>query len=167
MQHPSLHIALRVALAVIGLRLALFFAEPDWEFAEPFYYFVNLAALPALALYAVWPRRGTGGFLSGTKSSLRITGLYSLIMTAFFFVYYGYIDKEFFPSHYEKLIGGELGAAAERGEELTAEEVREKVESFFSLRNATAILLAGYMALSLFYSLFFSALRSILPKRKN
>lgn len=163
MQHPSLHIALRVALVVIGLRLVLFFAEFDSDFAEPFYFFVNLGALPALAIYAVWPRGEAGGFLRDAKASLRVLGLYSLIMTAFFFVYYGYIDKEFFPSRHEQFIHGELSAAAEKGEDLDPEEARRKVESFFSLRNGTAVVLAVYMAFSLFYSIFFSAVKRAVP----
>lgn len=167
MQHPSLHIALRVALAVIGLRLVLFFAAPEGEFAEPLYFFINLAALPALAIYAVWPRGEANGFLQDAKSSLRLLGLYSLVMTAFFFVYYGYIDREFFPSRHEQLIHGELSAAAENDEELDPEEARRKVESFFSLRNGTAVVLAVYMAFSLFYSVFFSAIKRAVPRLRK
>jgi len=161
MSHPNLQISLRVALSVIGLRLVLFFGRFEAEWLDTVYIYINLAALPALAVYAIWPRGRATGFLEDAKECLRLLGLYSIIMAAFFYVYYGAVDTEFFPSMHERITFGEIEASDEN---LNPEEVGSRVRSFFSLRNGTAIVLAAYMAFSLFYAVFFSAVKRAVPK---
>ncbi|MFN2424076.1 MAG: hypothetical protein ABR572_09910 [Cryomorphaceae bacterium] len=160
MTHPNLQISLRVALSVIGLRLVLFYGNFESEWLDTAYIYINLAALPALAIYAIWPRAKATGFLEDAKECLRLLGLYSILMTVFFFVYYNNVDREFFPSMHERITFGEVEAAEGNPD---PEEVGQRVRSFFSIRNGTAIVLAAYMAFSLFYAVFFSAVKRVVP----
>jgi hypothetical protein len=160
MNHPNLHTTLKVALAVMSVRLLLYYSHLESEWAEPSYLFINLGALPALSVYAIWPRASYTGFLEDAKASMKLLGLYSLLMTVFFFVYYQFVDVEFFKSKQEALI---YNAIQSNEEGIDPEDAADKVRSFFSLRNGTAIVLAGYVALSAFYSIFFSALKRLVP----
>ncbi len=160
MTHPNLQTAIRVALSVIGVRLVLFYGGFQTEWTEPAYIFLNLAALPALSIYAIWPRGPYTGFLDDAKNSMKLLGLYSLVMTVFFFIYYQFIDVEFFKSKQEALIFQAIEGSEEA---INPEEAADKVRSFFSLRNGTAIVLAGYVASSAFYSIFFSAIKRVVP----
>ena len=165
MEKPLLKISVRVALLIMALRLVLHLGSLDTSWSESFYWFCNLAALPAMSIYALWPRRKgatlSQGFLVDARESIKMLCLYSLLMTLFFFVYYGYIDSDFFPTMHEKIVQQELEQAEA---DVDAATLRQRVEGFFSLRNGTAVLLALYIALSAFYSILFAALRRAAAK---
>ncbi len=164
MKHPHLQMALRAALLVIGVRLALFYGNFQTGWSEPAYWFLNLAMLPALCIYAIWPRNGYRGFLLDAKISMQILGIYSLLMAALFYVYYSAVDTEFMASRTENFIFQTLEAS---GDDVDPEEVGRRARSMFTMRNGTAVALTGYILLSAFYAIFFSAIKRLVLFGKN
>lgn len=144
----------------MALRLVLYYGSIETTWTDAAYMFVNLAVLPILAIYAVWPRGRYEGFLPDARQVMRITALYSILMVAFLYAYYQLVDVHFFASMHERIIHQELANATE---EVDPQLLRERIESFFSLRNGTAIALAGYMLLCAFYAIVFPAIKRVVP----
>jgi len=144
----------------MALRLVLFYGSIETSWTDAAYLFINLAVLPVLALYAIWPRGAYRGFLPDARDVMRITALYAILMVAFMYAYFRLIDVDFFPSMHERIFHQEL---ANTTEEVDPQEMKERIQTFFSLRNGTAIALAGYMALCGFYAVVFPAIKRVVP----
>ncbi|MCA1764174.1 MAG: DUF4199 domain-containing protein [Flavobacteriales bacterium] len=162
-KHPNLNTAIKAAVALVLLRLLAFSANVNWEMLDIAFVAVALAAVIPLAIYAVWPRENVAqGFLKQTAGAMRITAFYGLLITVFLFVFYSFIDREFFEVMQNRIIENELQNTPKEQHE----KIRNNVPAFFSLGNFTAMVLILFIASAAFYSILFSALRSIIDKRK-
>ncbi len=143
----------------MALRLALFLLSAEYPGQEETYVFLLLAALPALAIYAIWPRPSAEprSVLVDTISALRITLTYSLLMIVFLYLYYTFADKNFFANFQDRAIAMEL----ETNTDLTKEQITIRGREFFSKRNFIVLALGSFLIMSAFYSLLFSALKSV------
>lgn len=146
------------------LRLLAFSANLNWETLDIAFVGVTLAGVIPLSIYAVWPReKSSPGFLKQTSKSMRITAFYGLLITVFLYVFYAFIDTEFFAIMQNRIIENELTAAPEAQHQ----KIRENVPEFFSLRNFTAMVLILFIASAAFYSILFSALQTLVNRRKS
>ena len=145
------------------LRLLAFLANLNWEMLDIAFVGVALAGVIPLSIYAVWPRENAAkSFLKQTSKSMRVTAFYGLLITIFLFLFYTFIDKEFFEIMQNRIIENELTAAPEAQHQ----KIRENVPEFFSLRNFTAMVLILFIASAAFYSILFSALQTLVSKQK-
>lgn len=85
-------------------------------------------------------------FLQDLKAGMRITALYALLMTAFVYVYYNWIDASYFA---EKL-QSQLKLAEENGMDLT--NVKKTGEFVLSPFFQSTVTLVGFLLLGSFYS---------------
>lgn len=164
MNHPNLNIPVRVAIGLIALRLVLFFVNGDFPYQEEIYLFLNLTAIPALVIYAIWPRGGKSDFIKSVGASMRSAMLYGFIMAIFTFVYYTFIDADYFPNMRDEIIQKQLQALD--GTEDPA-VVSDKINSFFSVRNFSVLALLLYVVLSAFYAFLFSALKQVFLRSRS
>lgn len=163
MNHPNLNIPVRVAIALIALRLVLFYVNGDFPYQEGIYLFLNLTAIPALVIYAIWPRGGGSDFLKSLAASMRTAMLYGFIMAVFTFVYYTFIDVDYFPNMRDEIIQKQL-LALDGSED--PKVVSDKINGFFSVRNFSVLALLLFVVLSAFYAFLFGALKQVFFKSR-
>ncbi len=157
--HPRINTAVRVAIAMMLLRLALFFSGAEFTWQDPAFLFLALAAFPLLAIYAIWPRSVPTGFAHDVKTSLRITAVYGLLITLFLYFYFTLAETDYFANNQEIIVENELKA----NPELNREMLRERVETFFSVRNFSVLALLSSLVMSVFYSVLFPAVKRLMP----
>lgn len=161
--HPNLNTPIRVAIAFMALRLLFYFAGWNGDSTDMIFVFVALAGLIPLSIYALWPREDEQNLLEGIFASLRAQLPYAVLICIFIFVYYSFIDTEYFPATRQAIIEG---AQAEQPVEKHA-EIAENVNQFFSVRNGTAMLLISFLGFSLFYAIFFTAIKRVAFKKQG
>lgn len=161
--HPNLNTAIRVAIAMMALRLVLFFVDADFPWQEYIYIFLLLAAVPGLAIYAIWPRGNYHSFLEDLKKAAGQTLLYGVLISVFLYFYYSFVDVDFFANRQELIIEREL-AAMENG---NRDDIAEQVKSLFSVRNGSVLTLAGMVLMGVFYAIFFAAAKRLILRSKT
>lgn len=160
MKHPNVNVSLRVALALMAMRLVLFFINADFPYQEEGYLFLLLASFPGLALYAIWPRGETTGFKDDALASLRCTAVFAIAMAIFIYAFYAFVDKAYFPNMVDEIVNREIQA----NPDLIEKELRSGVESFFSIRNFSLLAVIFFLVMSAFYSVLFSAIKRLAIK---
>lgn len=151
------------AVLVIILRLVIYYTnfEADWLTAANI--FLHLLIVLICVIYAIWPRPGINAFLSDVKNGVKLAGVYAVLIAAFVFIYYSYIDSDFFPNMTEKIAQGTIAETPDKD----PEEIETGVKSFFTPFNYTTITLIGYFCAGVFYSLLFAALKRVVLRPKG
>jgi hypothetical protein len=170
--HPKLSIAIQAAIGLILLRLVAFFLNWNPQFVDTGFLFFSLAALIPLSIYAIWPRGENKGFLKEVNTSMRLTALFGLIITVFLFLFYQFLETEYFELTREQIINREFKTyeSENNGNEMPAadaEKLQDNITEFFSIRNYTAIVLVLFIILSAFYAVLFSVLKKLLVQTKS
>jgi len=103
---------------------------------------------------------------------MRLTALFGLIITIFLFLFYQFIETEYFELTREEIINREMRnyEAASEGNQMPAadaEQLQDNITQFFSIRNYSAIVLVLFIILSAFYAILFSALKKILAQTRS
>lgn len=162
-KHPNLNIPVRAALLLIVVRLAFHFSDINWPEFQMAYLFIAVGALIPLCIYAIWPRKIVLPFIQEVGSAMRIMAVYAIIMIVFIIVFYAFIDKAYFVEKQTEILQGALKTAdpSEYG------KLKEQVESFFSLRNFSVLLLIGFVISAGFYALFFTILKQLFLKSRQ
>ncbi len=157
-KHPNINIPIRVALVLITVRLAFFFADYNWPPFEMVYAFFTFGGLIPLCLYGIWPRSELNSFFKDLKDSLRMMLVYGIIMFIFTIIFYAFVDTSFFPEKQTEIVK----RAIEGSPDADVSKLQANAENFFSLQNFSGLLLLVLMAASLFYAVFFTAIKRVL-----
>jgi hypothetical protein len=159
----SLNIALNFALIAIVVKFALFILELSLEYGVYGYFLFILFAL-FFGLRKHFDINKYQGFGNTFKEGMRISSVYSLVITVFTYIYYKFIDTGFLPGKLrERVI-----AAKEAGySEEQIEQIREGGEFIFSLAIHTSFTLFGFMILGLVYSVIWAFLFWKLPQSRG
>lgn len=157
-KHPNVNIPIRVALALIVVRLAFFFADYNWPPFEMVYAFCAFGALIPLSIYGIWPRGEPKAFLQDLKVALKMMLIFGIIMFIFTVVFYAFIDTSFVPERQTDI----LKRAIHDFPNKDVSKLKEQVENNFSLLKGSSLLLIIIMAVSVFYAVFFSVLKRLL-----
>jgi len=170
--HPKLSIAIQAALGLILLRLVAFFLNWNPQFVDTGFLFISLAGLIPLSIYAIWPRGRNKSFLQEVNSSMRLTALFGLIITVFLFLFYQFLETEYFDLTQEQIINREFKnyESENDGSQMPAadaEKLQDNIGQFFSVRNYTAIVLVLFIIMSVFYAVLFSVLKKLLVQAKS
>ena len=160
MTHPSVNISVRVALAFMALRLVLFFINADFPYQEEIFLFLLLAAFPGLTIYAIWPRAIKRSFKDDALNSLRLNVIFAVSMALFIYAFYAFADTNYFPNMRDMIVAREFDA----NPDLDEADLRRGVEQFFSLRNFSILAILFFMAMGVFYSVLFSAVKRLVIK---
>jgi len=160
MTHPSVNISVRVALALMALRLVLFFINADFPFQEEIFLFLLFAAFPCLTIYAIWPRSEMKSFKDDALNSLRLNVIFAVAMAIFIYAFYAFADTDYFPNMRDMIVAREFDA----NPDLDEADLRRGVEQFFSLRNFSILAILFFMAMGVFYSVLFSAMKRLVIK---
>ena len=161
--HPKTKIAFIVSLVLIAARLLAFYLGLDYELIDTIFLFLFLSALIPLCLYAIWPHGENWNFYGDLIKSLRLTILYGVVISGFLYLFYSFVEVSYFPQTRAAIIQAQIQEAPEAD----VNEIRRNIESFFSVRNFSVLLMVLFAVLSVFYSVLFSALKRVLIKGKK
>jgi Na+/melibiose symporter-like transporter len=162
-----------IAVLIMAVVKVVFYQSGmDMQEASNYQLFIHMAMIIGVIFFTLQsldnnPERPQV-YIEDVKDGLKAGAIYSLLATALVVIYYNFIDPGFFPEMQDRVYTRSL---AEDTEDLTPEEIREKVESFFNLSNWVLATLTGFIALSIVYSLlmglFMKLLRIVLYRRNN
>ncbi len=99
-------------------------------------------------------------FIDDAKDGFKAGAMYALLATLLVVVYYNLVDSAFFPEMQQRIYENAAGQETD----LTEEEQREKIESFFNLSNWTLATMTGYLAMAIVYSLLMALFMKTLRK---
>ena len=148
------------------MRLLAFFLGWNPEYIDTGFLFISLAALIPLTIYAIWPRSLKKSFLQEITSTMRITALFGLVITVFLFLFYQFMETEYFELTRDEIMNRELRqyAAENSGNAMpsgAADKLEDNISEFFSIRNYSAIILVLFIVLSGFYAVLFAVLKKL------
>lgn len=102
-------------------------------------------------------------FIDDAKDGFKAGAMYAVLATLLVVIYYNFIDTAFFPEMQERIYQDQIGDESD----LTEEEKREKIESFFNVSNWTLATMTGYLALAIVYSLLMALFMKVLRKVRH
>ena len=159
----TLNIALNFALIGITVKFALFVLELSPEYGIYGYFLFILFAL-FFGLRKHFELKGFLGVGNTVKEGMRITSVYSLVVTVFTYFYYKFIDTGFFES---KLAERLIEAKEKSYTDEQIEMVRQSGEFFFSINIHTSFTLFGFMLVGLFYSILWAIIFWKIPNARG
>lgn len=164
MNKPIQNYALIAALfSILGkMTYHLFFlAEEDFDMYSRFFYLLCFLAALFIGLRA-WKIQHPGSlFTEDVKSGLKIASIYAMVISAFTYAYYSWIN----PAYFEGKIATATAAAEESGipvEQL--ENVKNTTAFIFDAFTHSTLTLFGYISIGLFYTLILVLLFRYRPK---
>ncbi len=161
MFHPAIKTAMGAALSIMLVRLLLYVAGVQWVYLDNALLLVIFAALIPITIYGIWPRTKELSLVDDLKNALQLAIPYSVLVVVLLFVYYQFIDREYFSFMQE----GILQRSINENTAQNVDELRAQVSNFFSLRNFSLIVLLILLVLSFFYAFLFAALKRLFLRR--
>lgn len=138
-----------VGLSVL-LKLAVFFSATQFETFGRFAIFGNIFFLLLGIFFGLRLHKqkvlSKSSYLEDFKAGMRVAAYYALFMSAFVFLYYNYID----PDYFEIRLAKQLEIAREN--QMDLEQVKKTGAFFLSPFFQTTISLLGFLLLGSFYS---------------
>ncbi len=164
MKHPIQNTALIAAfVSIIGKMVyhIFFLASEDFDTYSRFFYLLCFLAALFIGLRA-WKIQHQGSpFTDDVKSGLKIASIYAIIISAFTYAYYAFIN----PSYFETKISEAVVAAEEAGlTEKNLENVQNTTSFIFDAFTHSTLTLFGYITMGLFYTIVLVLLFRYRPK---
>ncbi len=154
------------ALSAILIRLALFYFGYESAETSKYVFLVHILFILLSIFFSVLQFRRffpeKTGFTTYLKHGLKGGAVYSVILTAFLWVFYGAINEDTFTAKRENLIAQQI----ENQDLAEAEQVkaRENIENFFTPFNYSTISFLGFLFISVFYSVGVALLFHFMPR---
>lgn len=149
------HFSIVVWMLVVSMSLRMLIFIQHWQFTkwEYIYFFGNPLVMMTgifmgIRLFKQLSQTKTT-FLADVKSGMKVAGMYSVLMAAFAYLYYSYIDGEYLITK----LNTQIQTAIENG--ATASNVTKHQENgdfFLSAYFMSTVTLVGFIILGTFYS---------------
>jgi hypothetical protein len=154
--------------SAILIRLALYFTNYNSETMTKQVMFMHmLFVVLAVLLSILFPNRddsklSTSPLFTNIKNGLRGGVLYAVITAVFVFLFYKYIDPEFFYARRDAIM--EVQSQAMDDPEMIAARV-DKIKTSFTLFNYTTVTLVGFTSMALFTSIILGGIMHVMKKK--
>ncbi len=155
--------ALYFALAGIGVKLITFFLALPFEVGIFGYFLFILFAL-FLGMRKHIIQGSYQGFGDVLKAGMKIGSIYAVLVSVFTYIYYSYIDYNFFPGQIAErmLEGKEAGMTDEQ-----ILQMKDSLEFVFSTSTHTTGTLIGFMFVSFIYALLWTLIFTKIPRTRG
>ena len=155
--------ALNFALAGIGVKLTTFYFALPFEIGIFGYFLFILFAL-FLGMRKHIIQNGFLGFGDVLKAGMKIGSIYTLLVAIFTYVYYRFIDYNFFPGQIAErmLAGKEAGMSDEQ-----IVQMKDTLEFVFSASTQTTATLIGFMFVGFIYALIWTLIFTKIPRTRG
>jgi len=164
MKNLIVNISVTAAMAsVIGKMLYFIFLAPDESFDMYTRFFYLLCFLIALFIgLRAWKKDKMNiVFTEDVKTGMKIVSIYAIIISAFTFIYYKYIN----PNYFAQKVQAAIDAVASSGSpEKDLEQVRDTASFVFNAFTHSTLTLFGLMVIGFFYTLVLTLLFRYKPK---
>lgn len=161
-----------IAIAIMtGVKLTYYNLGVDMQTASNHQIFIHMGLI-ILSIFLTLhtldrnPER-EASFIDDAKDGFKAGAIYALLATSLVVFYYNFVDTGFFAEMQQRIFERSAGEESD----LTEEEQREKIKSFFNLSNWTLATMTGYMALAIVYALlialFMRVLRNVRRAENN
>lgn len=162
MNSPSVF-ALAFAIFGAGSRLLVFAAGWDYSISTQLYFLFLLLAI-FFGIRSFFLEHPSSKFSQLFKVGARVSAVFTLIVSAFSFVFYKFIDTTFFTGQIETRLdeAKSLNYTAEQIEKLTG-----NLEIVFSVATHLSVTLIGYLLLGISYSLIVALIFRKVPMMKK
>ncbi len=149
------HFSIVVWMLVVSMSLRILIFAQNWQFSswEYLYFFGNPFVMMTgiflgIRLYKQLNEKKTS-FLSDVKAGMKVAGMYAVLMAAFAYLYYSFIDSEYLMLKLEAQIQTAIENGANDG---NVTKHRENGSFFLSAYFMSTITLVGFIILGTFYS---------------
>jgi len=164
MKNPIVNISVTAAMAsIIGKMLYFIFLAPDESFDMYTRFFYLLCFLIALLIgLRIWKKDNMNiAFTEDVKTGMKVVSIYAIIISAFTFIYYKYIN----PGYFAQKIQAAVDAVASSGSpEADLEQVSDTASFVFNAFTHSTLTLFGLMVIGFFYTLVLTLLFRYKPK---
>lgn len=149
------HFSIVVWMLVVSMSLRMLIFIQHWQFTswEYLYFFGNpfimmTGIFLGIRLFKQLNESKTS-FLADLKAGMKVAGMYAVLMAAFAYLYYSFIDSEYLIMKLESQIQTVIKNGANQGDVL---KHRENGRFFLSAYFMSTITLVGFIILGTFYS---------------
>ena len=149
------HFSIVVWMLVVSMSLRMLIFIQHWQFTswEYLYFFGNpfimmTGIFLGIRLFKQLNESKTS-FLADLKAGMKVAGMYAVLMAAFAYLYYSFIDSEYLIMKLESQIQIVIKNGANQGDVL---KHRENGRFFLSAYFMSTITLVGFIILGTFYS---------------
>lgn len=143
-------IAIRMTIVSIIIKMLVFTMHWQHTNYERVYFFANVFILMTGVFFGIrqYKKAATDrtDFLQDIKSGMRIAALYAILMTAFVYAYYEFID----PAYFTQKLEMQLQLAAES--DIDLEKAKQMGQFALSPFFQSTVTLIGFMILGSFYA---------------
>lgn len=167
-ESPSLPPYFKFPVIAIGImlmvKLTFYNLGVDMQTSSNYQIFIHMGLIILCIFFTLQaldrnPAR-VASYIDDVKDGFKAGAIYALLATALVVFYYNFIDTGFFAEMQQRIFERSMGEESD----LTAEEQREKIKSFFNLSNWTLATMTGYLALAIVYSLLMGLFMQVLRK---
>ena len=149
------HFSIVVWMLVVSMSLRMLIFIQHWQFTswDYLYFFGNpfimmTGIFLGIRLFKQLNESKTS-FLADLKAGMKVAGMYAVLMAAFAYLYYSFIDSEYLIMKLESQIQTVIKNGANQGDVL---KHRENGRFFLSAYFMSTITLVGFIILGTFYS---------------
>jgi hypothetical protein len=164
MKNPIVNISVTAAMvSIIGKMLYFIFLAPNETFDTYTRFFYLLCFLIALFIgLRNWKLQNANvAFTDDVKSGMKIVSIYAIILSSFTFVYYKYINPNYFLQKIQSAIDA-VSASGSSNDELN--QVENTASFVFNAFTHSTLTLFGLMVIGFFYTLILILLFRYKPK---
>lgn len=154
-------IALLLALLPMIGKLAGFAYGVSAGDSQSFFILMHIFLLLVGVFFALRMQTPDSSFLEDVKQGMKAVGVYSMASAFFMYVYYKFIDTQYFPNKIASMVANTDLAATGK----TSEDITTTYETFFTAFNWTTLSLVAWMLAGLIYTVLLTLLhRKVLRK---
>jgi hypothetical protein len=152
-----------IAIAIMtGVKLTFYNLGVDMQTSSNYQIFIHMGLIILSIFFTLHaldqdPNR-EAHFIDDAKDGFKAGAVYALLATGLVVFYYNVVDTVFFAEMQQRIYERSLGEESD----LTEEEQREKIKSFFNLSNWTLATMTGYLALAIVYALLIALFMKVL-----
>lgn len=163
MKNPIQNFAITAAVSSVLLKMLYyiqFYPNDDFDMYVRFAYLLFFLLALFLGLRAWKKKNDPSDFPTDMKSGMKIASIYAIIVSAFTYVYYKFIN----PNYFEFKIAERMKAAADSGEDVDLDKIKETASFIFDAFIHSTITLFGLIAIGLFYCIIIVAILRFKPE---
>ncbi len=160
---PTIKVAIMLALTAGIIRLVAFYGGFATAKTGQYVIYMHMLFILVSIFFGVkTTNKNNGPTTAGSdlKLAIKAGGTYALLTTIFVYVYFKFIDINYFALKQQDLIDAQV---KNQGGDVA--QLKEKVESFFSLMNYTTVTLLGLMLVTFAYAVVFVFLNRYMLNR--
>ncbi|MEX2595464.1 MAG: DUF4199 domain-containing protein [Salibacteraceae bacterium] len=156
MKHPIVYSAIAAALvSIIGKMVYHIFLAPDGIFDMYTRFFYLLCFLLAIFFgFRIWKIQNPHKpFTDDIKSGMQIVSIFALIIAAFTWIYYKWINPHYFEYKIQQTVNAASNSTPIDGADVDIEQIQHTASLIFNAATHSSLTLFGIIVMGFFYTI--------------